>query len=166
MATEQACRTLRAYRKKLLGSESVREEVLRELEAELKLTTKAIAERRGRDKKDELESKGGGTITEEVLKGVLDRYSERLVSLFDEKLRLGGVGGGSGDRVDEMDEDPKGLGLDLEMSASPGQTSPTRVREEAEEDALPTKSDGQALVRVDSEPPEASNVVTAESKSI
>jgi hypothetical protein len=78
MATEQACRTLRAYRKKLLSSESVKDEVLKELDQELRLTSMALGEK-------SLKSK---TISESVLTGLLDQYSDRLVSMFDEKLRL------------------------------------------------------------------------------
>lgn len=78
MATEQACRTLRAYRKKLLSSESVKEDALKELDQELRLTAIALGEK-------SLKSK---TISETVLTGLLDQYSDRLVSLFDEKLRL------------------------------------------------------------------------------
>lgn len=78
MATEQACRTLRAYRKKLLSSESVKEETLKELDQELRLTAMALGEK-------SLKSKA---ISETVLTGLLDQYSERLVSMFDEKLRL------------------------------------------------------------------------------
>jgi hypothetical protein len=78
MATEQACRTLRALRKKLLSSESVKETSLKELDQELRLTAVALGEK-------SLKSK---TITETVLTGLLDQYSERLVSMFDEKLRL------------------------------------------------------------------------------
>ncbi|KAI9893938.1 MAG: hypothetical protein M1814_005491 [Vezdaea aestivalis] len=46
MSTEQVCRTLRAYRKKLLNAarESLRVEGLRELERELGLTAKAVRE--------------------------------------------------------------------------------------------------------------------------
>ncbi|KIN02542.1 hypothetical protein OIDMADRAFT_143864 [Oidiodendron maius Zn] len=78
MATEQACRTLRAYRKKLLSSESVKDEALKELDQELRLTSLALGEK-------SLKSK---TISETVLTGLLDQYSDRLVSMFDEKLRL------------------------------------------------------------------------------
>jgi WD40 repeat protein len=78
MATEQACRTLRAYRKKLLSSESVKDEALKELDQELRLTSMALGEK-------SLKSK---TISETVLTGLLDQYSDRLVSMFDEKLRL------------------------------------------------------------------------------
>jgi len=78
MATEQACRTLRAYRRKLQSSESVKEDALKELDQELRLTAIALGEK-------SLKSK---TISETVLTGLLDQYSDRLVSLFDEKLRL------------------------------------------------------------------------------
>ena len=78
MATEQACRTLRAYRKKLLSSESVKDEALKELDQELRLTAIALGEK-------SLKSKA---ISETVLTGLLDQYSDRLVSMFDEKLRL------------------------------------------------------------------------------
>lgn len=78
MATEQACRTLRAYRKKLLSSESVKEESLKELDQELRLTAMALGEKSIKSK----------AISETVLTGLLDQYSDRLVSMFDEKLRL------------------------------------------------------------------------------
>ena len=77
MATEQACRTLRAYRNKLLSSELVKDEALKELDQELRLTAIAVGEK--------LKSKA---ISETVLAGLLDQYSDRLVTLFDEKLRL------------------------------------------------------------------------------
>jgi hypothetical protein len=77
MATEQACRTLRAYRKKLLSSESVKEDALKELDQELRLTAVALGEKSLKTK----------VISETVL-AVLDQYSDRLVSMFDEKLRL------------------------------------------------------------------------------
>ncbi|KAB5582536.1 WD40-repeat-containing domain protein [Coniochaeta sp. 2T2.1] len=54
MATEQTCRQLRAYRKKLASSESISQD----------------------------------DVSEKVLSGLLDQYSERLVSMLDEKLRL------------------------------------------------------------------------------
>lgn len=78
MATEQACRTLRAYRKKLLSSESVREDSLKELDQELRLTAMALGEKSIKTK----------AISETALTGLLDQYSDRLVSMFDEKLRL------------------------------------------------------------------------------
>jgi WD40 repeat protein len=97
MATEQACRTMRAYRKKLLSSESVKDEVLKELDQELRLTAIAVGEK--------LKSKA---ISETVLAGLLDQYSDRLVSLFDEKLRLTKT-----DSTTELMQRPKTAGRDV-----------------------------------------------------
>ncbi|PHH88858.1 hypothetical protein CDD83_6958 [Cordyceps sp. RAO-2017] len=80
MATEQACRTLRAYRKKLSSAEPITADVLTELDQELRLTAAALGDRAIRSK----------AINETVLSGLLDQYSERLVTLLDEKLRLCG----------------------------------------------------------------------------
>jgi WD40 repeat protein len=78
MATEQVCRTLRAYQKKLSTNELIRESLLQELDQELRLTAKALGEKTLKTK----------AMSESVLAGLLDQYSERLVSIFDEKLRL------------------------------------------------------------------------------
>ncbi|RFU29367.1 hypothetical protein B7463_g6970, partial [Scytalidium lignicola] len=78
MATEQACRTLRAYRKRLLTSEDVKEGALKELDNELRLTQMALGEKSMKSK----------AISETVLAGLLDEYSDKLMSMFDEKLRL------------------------------------------------------------------------------
>jgi len=78
MATEQTCRQLRMYRKKLLSSEPIKEEALKELDQELRLTAIALGEK----------SQKTEAISETLLTGLLDQYSERLVSMFDEKLRL------------------------------------------------------------------------------
>lgn len=88
-ASEQTCRQLRAYRKKLSSSDSITPETLAELDAELRLTGAAISERANRSRLP---------VTEPVLSGMLDRYSEKLVSMLDEKLkvRLGGLGEGDG----------------------------------------------------------------------
>jgi hypothetical protein len=78
MSTEQACRTLRAYRKKLSSAEPISAEVITELDQELRLTAAALGERAIRSK----------ALNETVLTGLLGEYSERLVTLLDEKLRL------------------------------------------------------------------------------
>ncbi|PKS06922.1 hypothetical protein jhhlp_005518 [Lomentospora prolificans] len=78
MATEQTCRTLRAYRKKLSSAEPISQAVLTELDQELRLTATALGDRAVRSK----------TLDETVLTGLLDQYSERLATLLDEKLRL------------------------------------------------------------------------------
>jgi WD40 repeat protein len=77
-ATEQTCRALRTYRKKLVSSETVKDDTLKELDQELRLTAVALGEK-------SLKSRA---ISETVLSGLLDQYSDRLVSMFDEKLRL------------------------------------------------------------------------------
>lgn len=77
-ATEQACRTLRAYRKKLSSAEPITAESLTELDQELRLTAAALGDRAIRSK----------AMNETVLSGLLDQYSERLANLLDEKLRL------------------------------------------------------------------------------
>ena len=78
MSTEQTCRTLRAYRKKLSSAEPLSPEVLTELDQELRLTAAALGDRAIRSK----------AMNETVLSGLLDQYSERLVTLLDEKMRL------------------------------------------------------------------------------
>ncbi|KAG6029803.1 hypothetical protein E4U41_000272 [Claviceps citrina] len=78
MATEQACRTLRAYRRKLSSAEPITADALTELDQELRLTAAALGDRAIRSK----------AMNETVLSGLLDQYSERLVTLLDEKLRL------------------------------------------------------------------------------
>ncbi|POS85566.1 hypothetical protein EPUL_003007, partial [Erysiphe pulchra] len=78
MATEQACRTLRSYRRKLLSSDSIKDSSLKELDMELRLTAVAVGEK----------SQKSQLMSETMLTGLLDQYSERLVSMFDEKLQL------------------------------------------------------------------------------
>ncbi|KOS21713.1 Mitogen-activated protein kinase-binding protein 1 [Escovopsis weberi] len=80
-ATEQACRTLRAYRKKLSSPEPITTEALSELDQELRFTAAALGDRAVRSR----------AMNETVLSGLLDQYSERLVTMLDEKLRLSGL---------------------------------------------------------------------------
>ncbi|ROT43268.1 WD repeat-containing protein [Sodiomyces alkalinus F11] len=69
MATEQACRTLRAYRKKLaLSVEPVSEEALAELGSELRLTAAALSDRAVRDK----------AISDSVISGLVDQLGEHF----------------------------------------------------------------------------------------
>ncbi|KAF5021377.1 hypothetical protein F66182_6566 [Fusarium sp. NRRL 66182] len=77
-ATEQTCRQLRSYRKKLASSEPISQENLTELDQELRLTAAALGDRAIRSR----------AMNETVLSGLLDQYSERLITLLDEKLRL------------------------------------------------------------------------------
>ncbi|KAL0940923.1 WD repeat protein [Colletotrichum truncatum] len=75
MATEQACRTLRAYRKKLSSTEPLSQDVLTELDQELRMTAAALGDRAIR------------THDSALISGLLDQYEERLASMLDEKLR-------------------------------------------------------------------------------
>ncbi|KAH7627132.1 quinon protein alcohol dehydrogenase-like superfamily [Sordaria sp. MPI-SDFR-AT-0083] len=112
-ATEQTCRQLRAYRKKLASPDAISGDILAELDAELRLTAAALGERAIRSRssrrphlhqnhhshsycghdRDRGHSHGhdrGGekALSEGMLTNLLDQYSERLVSMLDEKLRM------------------------------------------------------------------------------
>lgn len=79
LASEQTCRQLRAYRQKLSSAESLSPETTAELEKELRLTAAAIGERANRSQQ---------AVTESVLSSLLDQYSDKLVAILDEKLKL------------------------------------------------------------------------------
>lgn len=124
-ATEQTCRQLRAYRKKLTSSDAISGDILAELDAELRLTAAALGERAIRSRtssrrphlhhqthsrsycghdRDRSHGHGHGhghghthhdrghdrekALSESTLTTLLDQYSERLVSMLDEKLRM------------------------------------------------------------------------------
>jgi WD40 repeat protein len=88
MATEQTSRQLRTYRKKLASSEPIEHDLLAELQSELRLTAAALGDRAIRTRASG-EVKGlPKSVSETVISGILDQYSERLVSMLDEKLRL------------------------------------------------------------------------------
>ncbi|KAK3371689.1 WD40-repeat-containing domain protein [Lasiosphaeria ovina] len=87
MATEQTCRQLRAYRKKLTSTDSIDSDALAQLDAELRLTAAALGERAIRSRSSR-EADRGKTVSEGMLSGLLDEYSERLVTMLDVKLRL------------------------------------------------------------------------------
>jgi hypothetical protein len=75
-STESLCRTLRAYRKRLANStETMNADMIKDVERELAITARAVGEK--------AQSKG---VDEEVIVKLLDQYSERLVSLLDEKI--------------------------------------------------------------------------------
>ncbi|KAI1364231.1 WD40-repeat-containing domain protein [Xylaria arbuscula] len=100
MSTEQTCRTLRAYRKKLTSTDPISQETLAELDQELRLTAVALGDRATRSK----------TMSDTMLNGLLDQYSERLVSLLDEKLRLGKYRRPSDPETDSSDKRPGSSG--------------------------------------------------------
>ncbi|KAI0426621.1 WD40-repeat-containing domain protein [Xylaria sp. FL1042] len=100
MSTEQTCRTLRAYRKKLTSTDPISQEILAELDQELRLTAVALGDRATRSK----------AMSDTMLSGLLDQYSERLVSLLDEKLRLGTYRRPSDQDTDSTDKRPGSSG--------------------------------------------------------
>lgn len=87
MATEQTCRQLRTYRKRLATSEGpIAPDLLAELDQELRLTAAALGDRAVRSK----------AMSDEI-NGLLDEKLERLIIMLDEKWRLppdGGVASG------------------------------------------------------------------------
>jgi WD40 repeat protein len=75
-STESLCRTLRAYRKRLANSsDTMSSELAKEVERELASTARAIGDRVKTKEFDET-----------VIVKLLDQYSERLVSMLDEKI--------------------------------------------------------------------------------
>jgi WD40 repeat protein len=93
MATEQTCRQLRAYRKRLGSTDPINNDILAELDAELRLTAAALGERAIRSRSQQnahLRDRGEkfSEFSETLLNGLLDQYSERVVSMLDEQLSL------------------------------------------------------------------------------
>ncbi len=79
MTTEQVCRTLRAYRKKLSTStDNIRTENARDLENELALTAKVVSERTRRHQ----------AASETMVGELLDQYSEKLAQMIDERVAI------------------------------------------------------------------------------
>jgi len=108
-STESLCRTLRAYRKRITTSnDSLSSEAVREVERELALTARAVGEKAKSD-----------PLNETVVVKLLDQYSERLVSILDEKIAASFAL-----RVRENSE----------SGVSGGMASPALVEEEEEEE--------------------------------
>ncbi|KAI9826175.1 MAG: hypothetical protein M1819_007431 [Sarea resinae] len=79
MSTEQVCRTLRAYRRKLnSSSETVRAENVKELERELSLTARALGDKAIKTQE----------LSETVVVKLLDQYSDKLVEILDQKIAM------------------------------------------------------------------------------
>lgn len=92
-ATEQTCRQLRSYRARLASStlsehEQLAPSTLAELEAELRLTAAAAADQHFRHRGRGQQQQQDEIVTEPMLADLLDRYSERLVGMLDERLRM------------------------------------------------------------------------------
>ncbi|EPE07419.1 wd repeat-containing protein [Ophiostoma piceae UAMH 11346] len=77
MATEQTSRQLRTYRKRLTSTDTISQDVLDELDQELRLTIAALGDRATRSK-----------AMSEELDGLLDEKLERLVSMLDKKWSI------------------------------------------------------------------------------
>ncbi|KAF2768089.1 WD40 repeat-like protein [Teratosphaeria nubilosa] len=78
-STESVCRTLRAYRKKLVktsSTDTIQPETLRELEKELKLTARALNEK-----------SQGRSLDEATMARLLDQASEKIVGMLDERIK-------------------------------------------------------------------------------
>ncbi|KAI0401144.1 WD domain-containing protein [Xylaria palmicola] len=100
MSTEQTCRTLRAYRKKLASTDPISQDILAELDQELRLTSVALGDRMTRSK----------ATSDTALNDILDQYSERLVSILDEKFGLGKYRRPSDPDTDSTDKRPGSSG--------------------------------------------------------
>lgn len=98
MATEQTCRMLRTYRKKLDSGDPISEQMLAELDQELRLTSLALGDRAKQSKE----------LGVQMLNSLLDQYSSRLITLLDERLAL------TGETLDEVME------REESVSISPG----------------------------------------------
>ena len=107
-STDQVCRSLRSYRKKLASSadEPLAPEALRELERELGLTARALGEKA---------MKSRGQAEETVMVKLLSQYSERLLEMLDEKFAAATIapqakvgadatGSASPSSIDEVDD--------------------------------------------------------------
>ncbi|KAH8730580.1 WD domain-containing protein [Phaeosphaeriaceae sp. PMI808] len=122
-STESLCRTLRAYRKRLANStDSMSSELAREVERELATTARAIGER--------VKSK---EFDEQVMVKLLDQYSERLVTMLDERIaasvaqrvRENSVGNLSeGAQSSAIEHSPEQVTDDSEAMASPVTVEP------------------------------------------
>ncbi|KAF1826275.1 WD40 repeat-like protein [Dissoconium aciculare CBS 342.82] len=78
-STDSVCRTLRAYRKKLSNSsanETISNEIIRELEKELKLTARVVGEK-----------SAGKTLDEAIMTKLLEQASDKIIGMLDEKIK-------------------------------------------------------------------------------
>lgn len=85
VASEQIVRQLKGYRQKMSSAEPLTPEMTAELENELRLTAAALGERRLKNIGSQQQQ---AAVTESVLSSLLDQYSDKLVAILDEKLRL------------------------------------------------------------------------------
>ncbi|KAH6656780.1 WD40-repeat-containing domain protein [Truncatella angustata] len=85
--TEQLCRTLRSFRRKLESGDSISDNILAELDQELRLTSLALGDK----------AKHSRELGNSLLDGILDQYSTKLSAMLDEKLRLNSQSSGRED---------------------------------------------------------------------
>ena len=128
-STESLCRTLRAYRKRLATSnDTLSSELAREVERELATTARAIGER--------VKSK---EFDETVMVKLLDQYSERLVTMLDERIAASVAQRVRENSVGNFSEGAESPSLD---------NSPQRSREDSENvaESLAEESSADTLV--------------------
>ena len=79
MSSEQLCKSLRSWRKKLSSTEeAVRRETMTDLEREMHLTLRAISQKTRRHQ----------APSETVVGDLLDQYSDRLAQMVEEKVAI------------------------------------------------------------------------------
>jgi len=117
-STEQMCRNLRIYRKKLTTStDNLSPENLAAVERELGLTLRAVSEKA---------MKARGVADETVMVKMLSQYSERLLEMLDEKFAatIAKQAQLNGSNSNNGETEPFSAGGGME-EMSPG-TSPTK----------------------------------------
>ncbi|KUI57725.1 Mitogen-activated protein kinase-binding protein 1 [Cytospora mali] len=135
-ASEQTCRQLRAFRKRLTSSssEAISAEAMAELNAELHLTIAALGERASRaggaNNNGKQQQQPAAAVSEGILGELLEQYSEKLVGMLDERLKLrlseiqgGGSMSGSETGSQGLLTPPIGLDREKEMERERPRTS-------------------------------------------
>ncbi|KAF2236550.1 WD40 repeat-like protein [Viridothelium virens] len=118
-STTQILRALRTYRKTLSRTPSTANlslDTIREVEKELNLTAKALAERAAR----------GAGVGEEVMVRLFDEYSERIVRMLDERVEKRMVERGMGASGSEGEVRGMSGGDDAEAEAEAGKEEEER----------------------------------------
>ncbi|KAF7539440.1 hypothetical protein G7054_g2126 [Neopestalotiopsis clavispora] len=94
LATENVCRALRDFRKKLEIEGRVSDSVFAELDHELRLTSLALGD----------QAKQSRELSNTLIENILDQYSNKLALMLDEKLRLNSQSSGRQDTPSPDDE--------------------------------------------------------------
>lgn len=134
-STEQMCRNLRIYRKKLMTStDNLSSDNLAAVERELGLTLRAVSEKA---------MKARGVADETVMVKMLSQYSERLLEMLDEKFaatiakqaQLNGLNNNNynGNNSGEMERSsPGGEMVEISPGVSPVKEDHPTIHEEGE----------------------------------